>query len=107
MAGRQPDESHDRLQEHLKTFLDADNFAKRLKTLKGLTAFELISEKWTSKPERFPKTPDRLSTGLNIAQSQNFLGRSDDVPSDTPRRWQRSESQFLKNKQVPTRAQVS
>ena len=28
--------THDRLREHLKTFLDAYNFDKRLKTLKGL-----------------------------------------------------------------------
>lgn len=33
---------HDQLREHLKTFLDAYNFAKRLKTLKGLTVFEFI-----------------------------------------------------------------
>jgi hypothetical protein len=36
-------ESHDRLREHLKTFLEVNNFAKRLKTLKGLTVFEFIS----------------------------------------------------------------
>src|ERR1039457_2163482 len=33
-------DSHDQLRQHLATFLDAYNFAKRLKTLKGLTPFE-------------------------------------------------------------------
>jgi hypothetical protein len=30
-------ETHDQLREHLQTFLMAYNFAKRLKTLRGLT----------------------------------------------------------------------
>ena len=38
-------ESHECLREHLKTFLNAYNFAKRLKTLKGVTASEFISQK--------------------------------------------------------------
>jgi hypothetical protein len=59
-------ESHDRLREHLKAFLDAYNFAKRLKTLKGLTVFEFISAKWQSEPERFTHHPDHLIPGLNI-----------------------------------------
>lgn len=58
-------ETHDRLREHLKTFLDAYNFAKRLKTLKGLTVFEFISSKWTSEPERFRLQPDHLIPGPN------------------------------------------
>jgi transposase InsO family protein len=59
-------ETHDQLRAHLKTFLDAYNFAKRLKTLKGLTVFEFISEKWTSEPERFRLHPDHLIPGPNI-----------------------------------------
>lgn len=58
-------ESHDRLREHLKTFLDAYNFAKRLKTLNGLTVFEFISQKWAEKPERFRLHPDHLIPELN------------------------------------------
>ncbi len=58
-------ETHDHLRAHLKTFLDAYNFAKRLKTLKGLTVFEFISSKWTSEPHRFRLHPDRLIPGPN------------------------------------------
>ena len=58
-------ESHERLRQHLKTFLDAYNFAKRMKTLKGLTVFEFINEKWTSEPERFRLHPNNLIPGPN------------------------------------------
>jgi transposase InsO family protein len=59
-------DSHERLREHLKTFLEAYNFAKRLKTLRGRTVFEFITEKWTSERERFNSQPDHLFPGPNI-----------------------------------------
>jgi transposase InsO family protein len=59
-------DSHDQLRAHLKTFLDAYNFAKRLKTLKGLTVFEFISEKWASEPKRFRFHPNHLIPKPNI-----------------------------------------
>ena len=58
-------ETHDKLRAHLKTFLDAYNFAKRLKTLRGLTVFEFIVEKWASEPQRFIRHPNHLTSGLN------------------------------------------
>ena len=33
-------ESHDQLRDHLAAFLNAYNFARRLKTLRGLTPYE-------------------------------------------------------------------
>lgn len=41
---------HDRLRRHHADFLDAYNFARRLKTLSGLTAYEYICKIWTSEP---------------------------------------------------------
>jgi transposase InsO family protein len=59
-------ESHDQLRAHLAAFVDAYNFAKRLKTLKGLTPFEHICKCWTEDPNRFNVDPTHLSPGLNI-----------------------------------------
>ena len=58
-------ESHDRLRTHLQTFLDAYNFAKRLKALSGLTPFEHICKTWTHQPERFKVNPTHHMPGLN------------------------------------------
>ena len=57
--------SHDQLRQHLATFLDAYNFAKRLKTLKGLTPFEAIYKAWTKEPDRFKSDPNHLTSGLH------------------------------------------
>jgi hypothetical protein len=35
-------ETHDQLRIHLQNFVDAYNFARRLKTLRGLTPYEFI-----------------------------------------------------------------
>lgn len=59
-------ENHDQLRQHLAAFVDAYNFAKRLKTLKGLTAFEYITKCWTEEPKRFKINPIHHSPGLNI-----------------------------------------
>lgn len=58
-------DTHDQLRMHLDAFVGAYNFAKRLKTLKGLTPFEFIVQQWTKQPKRFSKHPDHLSLGLN------------------------------------------
>jgi transposase InsO family protein len=59
-------ESHDRLHAHLATFLDAYNYAKRLKTLNGLTPFEHICKAWIEQPERFRLNPIHHMAGPNI-----------------------------------------
>jgi hypothetical protein len=38
---------------HLSDFLDAYNYARRLKTLSGLTPYEYICKIWTSEPDLF------------------------------------------------------
>jgi hypothetical protein len=57
-------ESHDQLRQHLADFVAAYNFARRLKTLKGLTPYEFICKAWTSQPQRFTVNP------LDQAQAQ-------------------------------------
>jgi len=56
---------HDQLQAHLAAFLDAYNFAKRLKTLQGLTPYERICKAWADDPSRFRYDPTHLTSGLN------------------------------------------
>ena len=59
-------ETHDELRTHLDDFVSAYNFARRLKTLKGLTPYEFICNAWTSQPERFTFNPSHQMPGLNI-----------------------------------------
>jgi len=59
-------ETHQSLRAHLATFLNAYNFAKRLKSLRGLTPFERICQLWTAQPERFRLSPFHHTVGLNI-----------------------------------------
>jgi transposase InsO family protein len=58
-------ENRDQLQAHLAAFLDAYNFAKRLKALAGLTPYESICRAWTKQPELFNLDPTHLMAGLN------------------------------------------
>jgi len=57
--------SHEQLRRHLHNFVDAYNYAKRLKTLKGLTPFEYIAKCWTEKPKSFRLNPAHHMPGLN------------------------------------------
>uniref|UniRef100_UPI002431AFBA IS481 family transposase n=1 Tax=Paracoccus yeei TaxID=147645 RepID=UPI002431AFBA len=58
-------DSHDQLRRHLADFLAAYNFARRLKTLNGLTPYEYICKVWTSEPDRFIVNPIHQMPGLN------------------------------------------
>ena len=58
-------DSHTQLREHLATFLAAYNFAKRLKTLRGLTPYVYICKCWTQKPDQFRFDPIQHMPGLN------------------------------------------
>ena len=58
-------ESHDQLRSHLRDFVSAYNFARRLKTLKGLTPYEFVCKAWTSQPQQFKLNPLQQMPGLN------------------------------------------
>jgi transposase InsO family protein len=58
-------ETHDQLRTHLRDFVDAYNFARRLKTLRGLTPYEFIGKAWTSEPHRFSTSPLQQMPGRN------------------------------------------
>ena len=58
-------DDHAQLREHMAAFLNAYNFAKRLKTLAGLTSYQFICSCWQKEPHRFKINPHRLSPGLN------------------------------------------
>ena len=58
-------ENHDQLRSHLADFVTAYNFARRLKTLKGLTPYEYICARWTKEPQRFSLNPIHQSLGSN------------------------------------------
>jgi hypothetical protein len=55
----------DQLRTHLADFMAAYNFARRLKTLGGLTPYEYICKVWTSEPDRFILDPIHQMPGLN------------------------------------------
>ena len=59
-------DSHDQLRTHLADFMDAYNFARRLKTLGGLTPYEDIAKISTSEPDRFIVNPHHQFPGPNI-----------------------------------------
>ena len=58
-------DSHDQLRSHLADFVAAYNFARRLKTLRGLTSYEFICKVWISQPDRFNLNPIHQMPGLN------------------------------------------
>jgi transposase InsO family protein len=58
--------SHDELRRHLKLFLDAYNYGRRLKTLRGLTPYEFVCKTWTEQPRRFRLDPSHHTLGPNI-----------------------------------------
>ena len=68
-------DSHDQLRTHLADFMAAYNYARRLKTLGGLTPYEYICKIWTSEPDRFILDPIHQMPGLNTqAEHGNQTG---------------------------------
>src|SRR4051794_13100598 len=58
--------SHDELRRHLQLFVEAYNYGRRLKALRGLTPYEFIGKTWTEQPARFKVNPSQLTPGPNI-----------------------------------------
>jgi len=58
--------THERLRQHLDDFVTAYNFAKRLKTPKGLTLYEFICQTALEERRRFRLDPLLQMPGLNI-----------------------------------------
>jgi len=58
-------ETHDQLRQHLADFVAAYNFARRLKTLRGLTPYEFICQQWQHEPSRFTQNPHHQTMGPN------------------------------------------
>jgi len=58
--------SHDELRQHLQLFVDAYNYGRRLKTLRGLTPYEAICKAWSVEPSCFRSDPLHRMPGPNI-----------------------------------------
>jgi hypothetical protein len=58
-------DSHDQLRQHLTDFVAAYNYARRLKTLCGLTPYEFICKASADQPQRFTLNPHHQSPGPN------------------------------------------
>lgn len=52
-------------QNYLSDFINAYNYARRMKTLGGLTPYEYVCKIWTVEPERFKLNPIHQMPGLN------------------------------------------
>ena len=59
-------ETHEPVEAHLSAFLMTYSFARRPKTLWGLTPHEYICKLWTQHPERFRLNPLHHTTGPYI-----------------------------------------
>lgn len=70
-------DSRDQLGAHLQMFLDAHNYARRLKTLRGLTPYEFVCKIWTEQPRRFRVDPTHLTPGQNSTSGGGLGGRDE------------------------------
>jgi len=55
--------NHEQLRTHLQVFIDAYNFARRLKTLKGLTPHEFICKIYQIKSSLLKENPYQKYAG--------------------------------------------
>ena len=59
-------DNHEQLRRHMIDFINAYNFGRRLKRLRGLTPYEFVCKIWTTEPESFMINPIHQMPGLNI-----------------------------------------
>ena len=57
-------ETHQKLKEHLQSFIDAYNFGRKLKALKGLTVFDYINKCWNEESDKFKTNHLHLFAGV-------------------------------------------
>lgn len=72
-------DSHAQLTAHLHDFIDAYNYGRRLKTLRGLTPYEYICKIWANEPERFILNPHHQMPGLGGVDKFEPVSGSCDV----------------------------
>ena len=58
-------QTHSQLRQHLDAFIQAYNFAKRLKALQGRSPYEYICDRWRDNPDIFHQKPHHLTARLN------------------------------------------
>ena len=57
--------THDELRARLQLFVDAYNYGRRLKAIRGLTPNEAVCQSWIKQPEPFKVDPSNHTPGLN------------------------------------------
>jgi transposase InsO family protein len=82
--------SHDELRHHLQLFVNAYNYGRRLKTLRGLTPYEFICKTWAEQPSRF--TSDRAYEVLTAEGSQEKLVRERSRPGSARSAFQAAQA---------------
>lgn len=58
-------DTHQPLEIHLTDLIGACNYARRLKSLRGLTLYEFICKMWADELQRFTSDPNDQLLGLN------------------------------------------
>ena len=61
-------QTHSRLRQHLEAFIQAYDFAKRLKALRGRPSYELNCDTWSANPVIFHRIPHYLTASYPEAK---------------------------------------